>query len=42
MFGDFGGSLKVVSHEIRSPLHGMIGLATSMIELVNTDKLKRQ
>ncbi|CAK9111450.1 unnamed protein product [Durusdinium trenchii] len=34
--------MAVVSHEIRSPLHGMIGLATSMIELVNTDKLKRQ
>lgn len=34
--------MAVVSHEIRSPLHGMIGLAASMMELVTNDGMKRQ
>ena len=38
----FNCALQVVSHEIRSPLHGMIGLAASMMELVTNDGMKRQ
>ena len=34
--------MAVVSHELRSPLHGMIGLASNMMELVTADTLKRQ
>eukprot|EP00435_Cladocopium_sp_Y103_P011004 s3117_g2.t2 len=34
--------MAVVSHELRSPLHGMIGLAANMMELVTNDGMKRQ
>jgi len=34
--------MAVVSHELRSPLHGMIGLSTGMIDVVKTEGLKRQ
>ncbi|CAE7208735.1 arcB [Symbiodinium sp. KB8] len=34
--------MAVVSHELRSPLHGMIGLSTGMMDVVKTEGLKRQ
>jgi len=34
--------MSVVSHEIRSPLHGMIGLTTGMLNVVKTEALRRQ
>lgn len=34
--------MAVVSHEIRSPLHGMIGLAANMMDVVSNDGMKRQ
>ena len=38
----FTCAFQVVSHEIRSPLHGMIGLAANMMDVVSNDGMKRQ